>query len=253
MESKSFIIFDVSAEYGHFRKFNTTTSPLTYSIPTPSAITGLVGAILGIERENDKKTVNEHGESLRLVFSPEFTRIGIRVMSKIAKVNIGFNLLDTGSPQSFFNITNRTQIEYELLKNPSYRIYLDWNHPRRNELIQRIKSKQFHFNPYLGLSQFTTDVIWVGERVAKRIEGNEFRPFHSAINLSLLSKEENPIDFELLNTQQIQVETIPIEMLHSRIITRYGEIMVETSGNLVRSKIGKTSYNVEEEGNIQLL
>lgn len=253
MESKSFIIFDISAEYGHFRKFNTTTSPLTYSIPTPSSITGLVGAILGIEREDHKKNIKEHGESLRLVFSPEFTRIGIRVLSKITKVNIGFNLLDTGSPQSFFNIANRTQIEYELLKNPSYRIYLDWEHPRRDELIQRIKNKQFHFNPYLGLSQFTTDVIWVGERVAKRIEGNEFIPFHSVINLSLLNKDENPIDFELMNTQQIQVETIPIEMLHNRVITRYAEILVETSGNLVRSKIGNTSYNVEEDGNIQLL
>ena len=52
MTSKTAIIFDVYGEYGHFRKFNTTTSPLTYSIPTPSAIFGLLGAVLGIERED---------------------------------------------------------------------------------------------------------------------------------------------------------------------------------------------------------
>ena len=254
MNSKSFIIFNLSAEFGHFRKFNTTTSPLSYCIPTPTAIAGLIGAILGIEREGYKKNVKDGNESLRLAFSPEYTKIGIRVLNKVDKVNIGFNLLDTSSsPQSFFNITSRTQIEYELLKNPVYRVYLDWQHPRRGELIDRIKNKQFHFNPYLGLSQFTADVIWVGEKRAEKIESNDFVPFHSAINLSLLNKEETPVDFELMKTLQIQVETLPIEMRSNRTVIRYGEIMVETAGNPVLSKVSNSAYAVEEEGNIQLL
>ena len=253
MNSKSFIIFNVSAEFGHFRKFNTTTSPLSYSIPTPTAITGLIGAILGIEREDDKKKVKQGNEPLRLAFSPENTRVGIRVLAKVNKVNIGFNLLDTGSPQSFFNITSRTQIEYELLKNPVYRVYLDWKHPRRSELIDRLMNKKFHFNPYLGLSQFTADVTWVGEKPGERIKSHHYIPFHSAINLSLLDDKETPLNFEMMKTQQIQVETLPIEMKPNRIITRYGEVLVETTGNSVLSKVGNESYAIENEGNIQLL
>ena len=51
MNSKEILIFDIQSEYGHFRKYNTTTSPLTYSIPTRTAIAGILGAILGMERE----------------------------------------------------------------------------------------------------------------------------------------------------------------------------------------------------------
>ena len=51
MNSKEVLIFDIQGEYGHFRKYNTTTSPLTYSIPTSTAIAGILGAILGMERE----------------------------------------------------------------------------------------------------------------------------------------------------------------------------------------------------------
>ncbi len=253
MNSSPFIVFDISAEYGHFRKFNVTTSPLSYCIPTPTAVAGLLGAILGIEREDSKGNIREGNESLRQVFSSQKARIGVRVLNKVNKVNVGFNLLDTGSPQTFFNITNRTQIEYELLKKPLYRIYLDWKHPRRNELIERIKTTHFHFNPYLGLSQFTANVIWVGEKRAEKIESRDFLPFYSAINLSSLNKESSPVDFKSMKTLQIQVETLPIEMLHSRIITRYGEILVETTGKTVMSKVNDSSYEVEGEGNIQLL
>ncbi|RMG82383.1 MAG: CRISPR-associated protein Cas5, partial [Bacteroidetes bacterium] len=51
MKPHKLLVFDISGEYGHFRKFNTTTSPLTYSFPPLPALAGLLGAILGIERE----------------------------------------------------------------------------------------------------------------------------------------------------------------------------------------------------------
>ena len=117
MISKTALIFDIFGEYGHFRKFNTTTSPLTYSIPTPSSIFGLLGAILGIEREDSHNKIGEKKEHLREVFSSKNAAVAVRPLSEIKKVNIGFNLLDTGSYQSFFNVTNRTQIEYEILNH----------------------------------------------------------------------------------------------------------------------------------------
>src|SRR5699024_12585579 len=112
MNSKKVIIFDISGEYGHFRKFNTTTSPLTYSIPTPSAVIGILGAVLGIEREDSNGKMPDGKEFLHTIFSAQNTRIAIRPMAKFKKVNIGFNLLTTlNSTKSFFNITNRTKIK----------------------------------------------------------------------------------------------------------------------------------------------
>lgn len=253
MSFKTFIVFDTFGEYGHFRKFNTTTSPLSYLIPSPTAIAGLLGAILGIERENDKGTVSRGSETLRNVFSSENTKIAIRILGKAEKICMAFNLLDTGSPQSFFNITNRTQIEYELLKNPAFRIFLDWQHSKRDELIERIVNKRFHFNPYFGLSQFTANVAWVGEKPAEKLESNNFVSFNSVLNLSLLYGTADPVNFDQMKTQHIQVETLPLEMLPNRIISRYGEVLMETSGGSISAKPSHQSYFIENEGNVQLL
>lgn len=253
MSSKSFIIFDAFSEYGHFRKFNTTTSPLSYSIPGPTAVVGLVGAILGIERENDRRKIREGNQSLRDTFTPENTKMGIRILNRIEKVHIAFNLLDTGSAESFFNISNRTQIEYEILKNPAFRIYFDWQHPRRSDLINRIKERRFHFNPYFGLSQFTANVVWVGEKEGKKTQTDDYMEFSSVLNLSLFSETQNPINFDHVKTHHLRVETVPIEMRADRIITRYGEILMETSGSPITALASQQSYSVEDEGNIQLL
>ena len=47
---KKVLVFDIWSEYGHFKKPYTTTSPLTFSIPSRTALTGIIGAILGIEK-----------------------------------------------------------------------------------------------------------------------------------------------------------------------------------------------------------
>ena len=65
MNYKEILIFDISSEYGHFRKFNTTTSPLTYSIPTRTAVVGIIGAILGLEREISEGKFKEGTEPIQ--------------------------------------------------------------------------------------------------------------------------------------------------------------------------------------------
>ena len=71
MNSKELLIFDIRGEYGHFRKYNTTTSPLTYSIPTRTAIAGILGAILGMEREVRDGVYPEGAVPVQEFFSKE--------------------------------------------------------------------------------------------------------------------------------------------------------------------------------------
>ena len=253
MISKTALIFDISGEYGHFRKFNTTTSPLTYSIPTPSAIFGLLGAVLGVEREDSHNKIREEKKHLREVFSSKNALVAIRPLSEIKKVNIGFNLLDTGSYQSFFNVKNRTQIEYELLKDPKYRIYLNWDHHLKNELTEYLKNKRFHFHPYLGISQMSADIEFIGEKELIEISGNDYVDFNTAINLSEVKSEKAAIDIDFLKERVFQVETFPLDMQIDRTINRYGEILVEMNGNSVRAIPNENSFNLENEGNIQFL
>ena len=85
MHSDKLLVFDIGSEYGHFRKFNTTTSPLTYSIPTRPAITGLLGAILGIERETSPGKFREGTIPVSEVFAKDNANIACATYKSFKK------------------------------------------------------------------------------------------------------------------------------------------------------------------------
>jgi len=253
MHSDRVLVFDVSGEYGHFRKFNTTTSPLTYSIPTRPAITGLIGAVMGIERELSANKYADGVVPVSEIFPKETSAIGVQILRPVKKVKIAFNLLDTKkTPASFFNIQQRTQIEYELLKNPSFRIFINVND---GDLLQRIaerlETNQSHFTPYLGLSQFTAITRFVTITKLTSIPGNDYLPTLTAVNLANADPEE-PIRFDRSSIFKYTAETMPVEMQRDRTVTEYAEVIVETYGRpvLVRSA---NLYHAESFGNILFL
>ncbi|WP_231717005.1 CRISPR-associated protein Cas5 [Desulfosarcina ovata] len=45
------LAFKLWGDYGHFRKYYTTTSPLTFEFPPPTSVVGIVSAIIGLDKE----------------------------------------------------------------------------------------------------------------------------------------------------------------------------------------------------------
>ncbi|HJV77094.1 MAG TPA: type I-B CRISPR-associated protein Cas5b [Paludibacter sp.] len=253
MHSDKILVFDIGSEYGHFRKFNTTTSPLTYSIPTRSAITGILGAILGIEREISAGKFREGVIPVAEIFAKENAYIGVQLINPVKKINIAFNLLDTEkTAASFFNIKQRTQIEFELLKNPSFRIFVNLRDEKIfSELIDRIRENKTHFTPYLGLSQFTATVEFRGVTKAKLLQGNNFYDVVTAVNLSNTDPGD-PIQFNRSIDFKYTSDTMPVQMLRDRIVTEYSEVVLETNGNAIKIKSGEI-YQTDDFGNILFL
>lgn len=250
MKSLKLLVFDISSEYGHFRKFNTTSSPLTYAVPTRTALSGVLGAILGVEREISHNVFKEDVIPVNELFDKENAKFAIQVLEPINKTNIGFNLLDTGkSAASFFNITNRTQVEFELLKHPKFRIYFAHREAAVfNEVVERVKNVRHHFTPYLGLVQFTATVEWVGvEEVFLEVAQQEYTEIQSIINLSRINKE-NPIRFPDSDASKqffYTTDTMPVHMKRDRIVTDYAEILLDRQGATIQVKTDKyykTSY-----------
>jgi CRISPR-associated protein Cas5h len=64
------IVFDIWGDYGHFKKFHTTASPLTFSFPPPTAVIGIVAAILGIDKENYWDTFSHDNTRLADIIIP---------------------------------------------------------------------------------------------------------------------------------------------------------------------------------------
>lgn len=234
------LVFDVTGDYGHFRKINTTSSPLTYSLPTRVAIAGLLGAILGIERETGPGKFPEGVTPTQEVFAKKVCGIAVQVLRPVSKTVIGFNLLMTS--KSFFEIENRTQIPFELVKYPAYRIFFTHQDAAVfDELKDRLTHKRYHFSPYLGLSQFTCQIHFQGEKRGLLKSGNEPKQVVSAANLNLLGT--SPLDFE--ENKYYLSETMPIEMDKNRIVQEYGEVLFEGNGKEIQLKVSEW---VETEG-----
>lgn len=251
MNSKELLIFDIRGEYGHFRKYNTTTSPLTYSIPTRTAIAGILGAILGMEREICDGVFPEGAEPVQEFFSKERSDMAVQIMRPVKKENIGFNLINTKT--SFCDLTRagRTQIEFELVKDVHYRIYLSMTDELTfEELSERIENKRHHFTPYLGLAQFTAQIDFVQRTTANEIEANgDFVEIITAVNMSKL-KGEPPVEFQ--REYFYSANNMPIAMDRNREVLEYSEVLIEKNGNPLRVRVSDY-YQIGEVGNILFL
>lgn len=230
--SNRLIVFELSGEYGHFRKFNTTTSPLTYPIPTRTALTGMLGAVLGIERETGPGRFATNVVPVQELFNSAVCGITVQLLAPVKRVSIGFNLLDTGN--SFFEIrkSGRTQIEFEMLKNPAFRVFVQLQDSNLfDTLADRLMKRAHYFTPYLGLSQCTALLQNVSVcAVTQRSGALGAVSIQSAINLSSLTAS-TPIDFD--HDAHYYVETMPIELSRDRVVTRYGEVLVDANGGAV--------------------
>lgn len=250
MQSNQILVFDIGGEYGHFRKFNTTTSPLTYSSPPRTTLIGIIGAIMGIERESEVGKYREGQTPLADLLSPENAQIAVQVLNPISKVQMAFNLLNTKN--SFFNIENRTQIEFEFLKNPRFRIFVKWDNDKLfNELATKIATRQNHFTVCLGLSQLVAITEFVGIFETAKNLSKDFVPVVSAIKMSQLDMS-NPIQMDDIQDFKFNSDTQPVFMNSDRLVQEFAEVLIEANGNSILVKSNHI-HAVEKMGNIIFL
>ena len=253
MNYKEILIFDISSEFGHFRKYNTTTSPLSYSIPTRTAIAGILGAILGMEREVADGVYPVGAIPVQEFFSKVNSDIAVQILNPVKKENVAMNLINTKT--SFYDLTRagRTQIEFELVKNVKYRIFFALNNNQLmfNELAERIKTKNHHFSPYLGLAQYTATVDFVDIKQAELMENRDesYINFITAVNLSKTIGEQ-PVEFDY--SAMYSANNMPIEMNRNREVQEFSEVLIEKNGLPVKAKV-KDYYKIENYGNILFL
>jgi len=224
--TKKFIIFDICGDYGHFKKYYTTSSPLTFSIPPRTAIIGLIGAIIGLEKD----------QYLSLM-TKDKADIAIRIINPIKKIRMIQNLIDTKGgywkPVKRGNLTGRTPVRFEYLKGPKFRIYFTHSDGEvYNSLKESLKNHKSVYTPCLGLSELIADFEFIDEvSVVRNFIREDFIDICSVIPLDTLR------EIDLLPNRKYFKERIPVEMLTGRIVTEYREVIYEINGNSIRAKV----------------
>jgi len=222
------ISFDIWGDYGHFRKYYTTSSPLTFSFPPPSTIRGILGSIFG---------VNQKDEYLR-IFSHDVCKVSLRIINPIKKVRIGINLINTKDNKWTLYRSKyhdpRTQIKFEFLKDPHYRIYIF--HKDENifkNIVSLLKEHRSIYTVSLGLSELLADFKYIGEYEGAMMSSTEKIDISTPIVLNNLINGE----FEIENEKKYCKEKLPIKMTQERIVEEYSDIIFELQGNSMKARL----------------
>jgi len=137
---RNIISFVASGAFAAFRDPSVTTNQTVYFIPSKSAVIGLLGAIIGVERSNNLG--DKYEKPYRDFFKK--TRIGLQ--------------LETQNPKKITMFTNHRSLikpitkpfKTELFMDPKYRIFIKTEEPYYSKLADSLKSKNFTYSPYFG-------------------------------------------------------------------------------------------------------
>ena len=231
-------VFDIWGDYGHFRRGYTTTSPLTYPFPSRTTIAGIIAAILGMERDTYYN-----------IFDETNSLFALQILNPIKKVTFNQNLIDTKTGYFLWdNNGQRTQIPFEYLKNPKYRIFI-WI--KDNELFKRlcncVQQRKTVYTLYMGITEhiaqyapYKDGCIKAERREAKdKVEIDSIIPLPAKLNV-----------YNLNSGLVVGYTKVPGFFENKeRIIQKYIEFYYEENGKPLEILSG-TYYNVGGEFNI---
>jgi len=133
--------FRLNGQYSAFKDPSVTSNQTVYYIPSKSAVIGLLGAMIGIERDNSLDRI--YGNNYIDFFSK--TKIGIRLECQPRKITYYTN------HRSFEKATEKP-FKKELVENPQYRIFVRINNDSEEykKLQTSVIENSFVYSPYLG-------------------------------------------------------------------------------------------------------
>ena len=158
------IQFIMEGNWGHFKKPETNNNPLSHDLITKTALIGLIGAVLGIERENMKELFPQLSEDLLYC---------VQLLNPVKKTSWGFtskkaiNPTAEGSPKYF-----------EFTKEPKFLISLALRNSRSeqffNDFETALKKEEAIYTPVLGWHNCPANLKWISEGVFSEEKEGDF-------------------------------------------------------------------------------
>lgn len=162
------------AKYGHFLRAEANANALTYPLPPPTAVIGLLGAILGLEKDSPQEILS--GLQIAITGSPPqkfWHRIKLR-KDPPAQLSYTIKAKDKGSETP--RPEKATLINQEWLWKPSFLISVAL--PTKPELfanlVNRLQNQHLHFSPSMGLSELFAQIDYQELKEAQLLPEGEY-------------------------------------------------------------------------------
>lgn len=155
--------FHITGRWAQFRKPETNNNPLTHDFITKTALIGLIGAVLGIERNEMRPLFPTLSDDLLY---------GVQVNGVVKKESWAFTMRNANQPN---NPAEKAPRQMEFLRDPDFTVVLALQDKRSSEVFMRFASavheEEACYTPVLGLHNCPAELAWLREDEATAQEG----------------------------------------------------------------------------------
>jgi CRISPR-associated protein Cas5 subtype I-B len=157
----------IEGHWGHFKKPETNNNPLSHDFITKTALIGLIGAVLGYEREEMKSKFPQLSEDLLY---------GVRLLHPVKKISWGFTSRTAISPTA-----EGTPKYFEFLKEPKFLVSIALKDKRSDSIFEEfkksIKDEIAVYPPVLGWHNCPANLKWESEGEFSELKNGDFETY----------------------------------------------------------------------------
>jgi len=223
-------VFEISGRMAMFRKPYTTTSSVSYPFPPPTALAGMIAAILGYDNG-----ASEKGWNAFFWRKMKGTQVALRIMNSVSWRSETINFWNVKEPQKNPHI----QVKHQFLRDPRCRIYVRGSLER--ELDSILSRGHFIYTPYLGVAHALCDVKYLGnfeeEDCALPAEVNTVIPFQGDVKVDIAAS--GGIFRELVPFSMDEARTLKRSMVVLFQLSPGRKIVIEEKGDVEIAKCGE--------------
>ncbi len=203
------------ADYGQFKKYFTTMSPLSFPLPTGTALRGMLGAICGVDR--DRAPQRFAG-----------ARLAIGLAGPVRKVVVPVNFIITKeSPAKFARFEQHRPTTVEYVKDARYRVYIAWDDADGyRDLKTRLQRHESVYTLCFGNSESLANYQFLGETRVVEVAGGEAE-LASIVPTARVTRLDYR-DSELFTLR------LPVAMSDDRVVSDYCEFLFDRRGAAVK-------------------
>lgn len=153
------INFEIRGRFAHFLRAEASASALSYPIPPRTVILGLLGAVLGIPKDDPQAILEPANIAVSgKLPKTHWHRIKLR---KDPPASLPHKIKKTDKSERDTKPEEATLILQEWLFEPSYKVWASIPEPYQSSLEIRLKERRWHFSPCLGLSEMMADIEYL--------------------------------------------------------------------------------------------
>lgn len=153
------ISFQISGRYGHFLRAEGGASAPTYPVPPRTVILGIMGAVLGFNKDQPQVLL----EPAHIALSGRLpqTHWHNAKLRKDPPAALPKTIKRTQKAEKATKPEKATLIVQEWLFNPCYTVWVSVPKPYFTDLERRLIEKRWHFQPSLGLSEMMAELTYL--------------------------------------------------------------------------------------------